>query len=65
MKPLSSPALLLLTSALAAAPTLTAQNPTPVVNGVYVPEYKGSPSIKPGQSAVTPLQTELIGPLDI
>ena len=59
MKP---PALLLLTAALA---TAAAQNPTPVVNGVYVPEYKGSPSIKPGQTAIAPLQTELIGPLDI
>ena len=41
------------------------QDPTPVVNGVYVPDYKGTPGVKPGETPVTPLQTELIGPLDI
>ncbi len=68
MKPLSSSALLLLTSALAATHTLTAaprQNPTPIVNGVYVPEYKGNPPLKPGATSVSPIQTELVGPMDI
>ena len=68
MKPLSSPARLLLVSAFAAAHTLVAappQNPTPIVNGVYVPEYKGNPPLKPGETSLSPIQTELVGPLDI
>ena len=42
-----------------------AQSPPAVVNGVYVPEYKGNPATQPGEAALTPLQTELIAPLDI
>jgi hypothetical protein len=41
------------------------QNPTPARNGVYVPEYTGTLKLAPGTKLLTPLQTELVGPLDI
>ncbi len=41
------------------------QSPTPPINGVFVPEYKGTPKLQPGETPLTPLQTELVGPLDI
>jgi len=43
----------------------SSQSPTPPINGVFVPEYKGTPKLQPGQTPLTPLQTELVGPLDI
>jgi hypothetical protein len=41
------------------------QYPSTGKRGVYVQEYKGDPGVLPGETALTPLQTELIGPLDI
>ncbi len=60
IKPLAALALLL-----SLAGPLPAQHPTPPVNGVYVPPTRNSPGLALGQTALTPIQTELVGPLDI
>jgi hypothetical protein len=59
--------LILLAGVFEVSPLVVAfpQNPTPARNGVYVPEYTGTPTLAPGTKLLTPLQTELVGPLDI